>query len=170
MVKRIKRTISQKIKSRARKTLNRKISRKIQSYVIDTSTIINKFFPFLIKKGVRGKIIIPNAVMAELENLANKGKEEGFIGLEQVSKMHKIQGIKISFQGKRPNEMQIRYAKSGEIDALIREVALKFRAVLVTSDLVQAKSAQAYGLQIIYLKPRYEKPKKKSLFSRFLKR
>jgi len=162
-----KQTISQQIKTKARRSLKQKLTGQKKNYVVDTSAIINKFLPSLIRRGLNGKIIIPNAVMAELENLANKGREEGFIGLEQVTKLHKQRNIKIYFQGTRPTEMQIRYSKSGEIDALIRNIAKKNRAVLVTADLVQAKSAQAYGIQVIFLraKSRIQK-KKKFLFWR----
>ena len=159
-----KRTRSQKIKSKARKSLKGKITKTRKSYVVDTSAIINKFLPRLIRKGLKGRLIIPNAVMAELENLANKGREEGFIGLEEVSKLHKQKNLKIYFQGLRPNDMQIRYAKSGEIDALIRAVARKNRATLITADLVQAKSCQAYGIQVIFLRPKILKPKKQKRF------
>jgi len=151
---------TQEIKRKARRSLNRNFSREKRNYVIDSSSIINKFLPKLIKKGLQGKIIIPNAVMAELENLANKGKQEGFLGLEQVSKLHHQKQIKIYFSGLRPNEMQIRFAKSGEIDALIRDTAIKNNAILITSDLVQAKSSQAYGLQVLFLKPKFKKKKK----------
>jgi ATPase len=154
---------SQEIKNKARRSLNGKISRKKRTYVVDTSAIINKFLIRLIKKGLIGRIIIPNAVMAELENLANKGHEEGFIGLEEIAKLHYYKQNRILFLGLRPGEMQIKYAKSGEIDALIREIARKNRAILITADLVQAKSSQAYGLQVIFLKPRIKK-KKKFLF------
>ncbi|MEM2954840.1 MAG: PIN domain-containing protein [Candidatus Nanoarchaeia archaeon] len=153
---------TQELKKRARRTLSSKLLKRKRSYVIDTSAIINKFLPRLIFKGLKGKIIIPNAVMAELENLANKGKEEGFIGLEEVTKLHTIKKkskIQVYFYGLRPTEQQIKFAKSGEIDALIREIALKTKSTLVTSDLVQAKSAQAYNISVLYLKPK--KPKKK---------
>ena len=170
MKKIIKKT-AQVFKKKARRTLKReKLSTQKKNYVVDTSAIINKFIPSLIKKGLKGKIIVPNAVMAELENLANKGREEGFIGLEEVSKFHNKKGLIIDFQGLRPNEMQIRHAKSGAIDALIRDVAKKNNAILITTDLVQAKSAQAYGLSTIFLKPRYKKEKKKKRFFSWLKR
>jgi len=161
---------SQQIKSKARRNLNRKIDKKRKKYVVDTSVIINKFIPRLIERGLKGQIIIPNAVIAELENLANKGIEAGFIGLEQVASLHKIKKKKISlvFAGQRPDMKQIKYAKSGEIDALIRGLAFKNKAILVTADLVQAKSAQAYGIKVVFLKPRYIK-KKKRWFSFFKK-
>ena len=150
------------MKTRARRTLSSQFSKEKKSYVLDTSAIINKFLPKLISKGLGGKIVIPNAVMAELENLANKGREEGFRGLDEVAGLHKLKKkypIDIYFYGLRPTEQQIKFAKSGEIDALIREIAMKTRSVLITSDLVQAKSAQAYNLQVIYLKPKEKKKK-----------
>ncbi len=151
------------IKSRARRNLQKIVSHQPRSYVVDTSSIINKFLPSLIKKGLRGRILIPNAVMAELESQANKGFETGFIGLEEIVKLHRLKKehkIEVFFEGLRPGEHQIKYAKHGEIDALIRESALKNKAILITSDLVQAKTAQAYGLEVIFLRPKVKREKK----------
>ena len=155
---------SQEIKQKARRNLNGRISNQADSYVVDTSAIINKFVAKLIKRGLKGKLIIPNAVIAELENLANKGVEEGFIGLEEIAKLHHYKQVKLYFFGLRPGEMQIKFAKSGEIDALIREEARKNKAILITADLVQAKSSQAYGLKVIFLKPKAIKKKRRFLF------
>jgi len=163
---------SQEIKDLARKTLSSRVSTRRKNYVVDTSAVIHKFIPEIIRKGIRGKIIIPNAVMAELENQANKGWEYGFIGLDEIANLHELSKrypIKIDFEGIRPQDMHIKYAKSGEIDALIRGLAVKLDATLITADLVQAKSAQAYKLDVIYLKP--QKPeKKKGWFSRMFKK
>ncbi|GEM_PF-1368177 len=163
---------TQEIKSKARRNLNGKVDGKKKNYVVDTSAIINKFLPRLAEKGLKGKIIVPNSVMAELENLANKGNEAGFVGLDQVANLHTLKkryGFSLEFQGQRPEMKHIRFAKSGEIDALIRDLAFKNRATLVTADLVQAKSAQAYGLSVIFIRPPVIVPQKKSWFP-FLKR
>ena len=154
---------SQQIKSNARRNLNKKVEKLKKNYVIDTSAIVNQFIPKLLERGLKGKIIIPNAAIAELENLANKGNEAGFIGLDQVASLHELKKkykISVSFAGIRPEIKHIRYAKSGEIDALIRGIAFKNKAILVTADLVQAKSAQAYGLEVIFLKPKVIQEKK----------
>ncbi|MBU3913374.1 MAG: hypothetical protein KKE50_04745 [Nanoarchaeota archaeon] len=158
---------SQEVKQQARKNLSANFAKTKKIYVLDTSAAISKFISKLIKKGLQGKVIIPNAVMAELENMANKGKEEGFIGLDEIANLHKIKTnfpIQIHFQGSRPNEMQIRYAKSGEIDSVIRDVAILNSATLITADLVQAKTSQAYNIPVIFLKPKTVKEKKKFLF------
>jgi len=160
-------TASQRIKQRARRTLQNTVPLSKKSYVVDTSVVIHKFLPKLIKRGLSGKIIIPNAVMSELENQANKGLETGFIGLDEITNLHKLKKhhkISVLFEGIRPNETHIRYAKSGEIDALIREIATRNQAILITADLVQAKSAQAYGLQVIFLRPKIVPQKKPRRF------
>lgn len=167
--KKPRKTTSQEIKARARRSLNIKVSIKKKKYVIDTSILINRVLGKLIKKGIQGEIIIPNAVIAELENLANKGMEEGFLGLEEIAHLHylkKAHNIKIFFEGLRPSAHEIKFAKSGEIDALIREIAFRNKAVLATADLVQAKSAQAYGLEVLFFKFKPRKIKKRFLFRR----
>ena len=167
--KKHQKTRSQEMKSKARRTLTRKLDTTRKNYVVDTSAIVNKFLPKLIEKGLNGRIIIPDAVIAELENLANKGNEAGFIGLDEIAALHKFKKKKISvqFQGPRPDIKHIKYARSGEIDALIRGLAKKNKATLITADLVQAKSAQAYGIHVLFLRPKII-TKKKSWFS-FLK-
>lgn len=135
---------------------------KQQLFLVDTSVIAQKKLVRLFKKKLKGKILIPNAVIAELENLANKGNGAGFHGLEEIAKLHKLKPrAKIKFVGPRPTEHQIKYAKSGEIDALIRELAYKHRAILITADNVQAKSAMAYGIKVIFIKTRRKKNKNK---------
>jgi len=163
-------TNSQRIKNKARKTLSKNFSKKKLNYVVDTSAIINKFLPGLIGKGLQGKIIIPDAVIAELENLANKGNEAGFIGLDEITSLHHLKKnnqISIQFIGPRPDIKHIKYAKSGEIDALIRNIAFKNHATLITADLIQAKSAQAYGIDVLFLRPKIIPKKKRSFFSFF---
>jgi len=163
-------TNSQRIKNKARKTLSKDFSKKKKNYVVDTSAIINKFLPGLIEQGLQGRMIIPDAVIAELENLANKGNEVGFIGLDEIAALHKFKKknkISVQFIGPRPDIKHIKYAKSGEIDALIRNIAFKNNATLITADLIQAKSAQAYGINVLFLRPKIIIKKKRSFFSFF---
>ena len=136
-------------------------------FLVDTSAIINRKLSQLAKKGLKGEVLVPNAAMAELENLANRGQDVGFDGLEEIAKIHHFKTIKMRFVGSRPTEHQIKYAKSGEIDALIRNLAYENHAILITADVVQAKSAEAYGLKVLFVKTRQERPKKFSFFKRF---
>jgi ATPase len=130
---------------------------KQEKYVIDTSILIEKLVSkFLKNKEIAGTIIIPHAVVAELENQANKGQEIGFLGLEEIQEIRKLTSktIHLEFIGNRPNETQIKFAKSGEIDAYIRELAHQEQATLITADKVQAESAKAFGLKVKYIETR----------------
>lgn len=143
------------------------MSNKNSRYLVDTSVIAQRKLVRLFRKKLQGTILIPNAVIAELENLANKGNDAGFHGLEEVAKLHHLKpNVKIKFIGLRPTGHQIRYAKSGEIDALIRELAYKHRATLITADIVQAKSAMAYNVKVFFVKTPHKKKRKKLFFFR----
>ncbi len=122
-------------------------------YVPDTSVIIEKALTRLIKeKKIKGTLLIPKAVISELENQADTGRETGLIGLEELQALQKIGNVE--FIGDRPNLSQIKYAKrGGEIDAMIKDLAQEHKATLITADLVQAESAKAVGVTVIYLEP-----------------
>lgn len=123
--------------------------------VPDTSTIINGQVSTLIRRrGLSGCVVyIHEAVVAELESLANKGMDIGFKGLKELRKLTNMgkQGeIKIVHAGERPTLDQIRFAKSGAIDAMIRQLAAEREAVLLTADRVQGEVASAYGIDVEY--------------------
>ena len=56
------------------------------------------------------------------------------------------------FVGERPTLDQVKLASGGEIDSLIRKVAIEHGAQFLTSDVVQAEVARAKGLDVTYLK------------------
>src|SRR5512136_2427844 len=126
--------------------------------VPDTSVLIDGRITSMIKAGeYKGAtIIVPEAVIAELEAQANNGREIGFSGLnelQQLSKMAEEKTIELKFSGIRPSLEQVKLASGGEIDAMIRNIAIENSARFITSDFVQAEVARAKGLDVIYLKP-----------------
>ncbi|MAG07921.1 ATPase [Candidatus Woesearchaeota archaeon] len=133
-------------------------------YITDTSVVIEKQVTKLVKKKeIKGTLLIPKAVIAELENQANKGQETGLIGLEELQflqKLAKEDAIKLEFVGDRPNIFQIKNAKTGgEIDALIISLAYDNDAILITADKVQAESAKAFGLEVNFIETKQPKEK-----------
>jgi ATPase len=124
-------------------------------FVCDTSVIVDgRILGLVGRKEVSGTIVVPNASLAELEHQANAGKETGFAGLAVLQKLNalaKEQGMQISYQGSRPTPHQIEFAKSGEIDASIRDMARMLNATLVTGDKVQHEVALVQGISVIYL-------------------
>ena len=127
----------------------------MKAYVPDTSAIIEGKISELIEKNeITGTIIIASAVVSELEAQANKRRETGFLGLDELKKLqeYKKEGkIELRFTGTRPTPDQIKFAKSGEIDAIIRQIAYEESATLVTADIVQAESARVYGLEVKFI-------------------
>ena len=134
----------------------KKLNKK--AYVIDTSAIIEKIPTIKINdRSIKeGEILIPHAVVAELENQANRGRDIGLIGLEEIQELRKLceKNSKLSLKiiGERPSEHQIRHAKHGEIDAYIRSLAEEFKATLITADMVQSESGKALGIDVDYVK------------------
>ena len=122
-------------------------------YVLDTSVIIERAISKLIKENkLKGTILIPKAVISELENQANTGRETGLIGLEELQSLQKNKAVIVEIIGERPNLQQIKYAKrGGEIDSLIKDLAQEHKATLVTADLVQAESAKAVGVKVMFI-------------------
>ncbi|RXE57229.1 ATPase [Methanoculleus taiwanensis] len=126
--------------------------------VPDTSVVIDGRITSMIKTGeyTGATIIIPEAVVAELEAQANQGREIGFSGLNELQQLYRMMGekiIELKFAGDRPSLEQVKLSSGGEIDALIRNVALQHDAKFITSDLVQAEVAKAKGLDVLYLRP-----------------
>ena len=77
----------------------------MKKYVPDTSVIIEGKITKLIRdKKISGQIIIHNAVLSELEAQANKRKEIGFLGLDELKELQKLKKskkIEIKFVGKK---------------------------------------------------------------------
>ena len=60
------------------------------------------------------EIIVPEAVVCELEHQANANRSEGHRGLSELQKLQKLQDegkLAVSFKGKRPTNYDIREAK-----------------------------------------------------------
>ena len=134
---------------------------EIKRIVPDTSAIIEGNVEKIIKeKGLNyPEIIIPEAVIAELEHQANNQRPTGIRGLENVKKLQdlaEIGEVSIRITGRRPTKFEKDNAKLGEIDGLIRDVAKDELAPLLTSDKIQAKTAEAQGIPTIYYAQEYK--------------
>ncbi|MEM4407875.1 MAG: HAD-IA family hydrolase, partial [Candidatus Caldarchaeum sp.] len=126
--------------------------------VPDTSAIINGTVKQLVESGELdgAQLIIPVAVIDELQAQASQKREPGFIGLNELKKIRSLaesHRISLKFSGERPSLEDIRLARKGRIDALIREVARKENATLYTSDYVQALVAETEGVAVRYFPP-----------------
>ena len=117
---------------------------KSNKIIPDTSVIINGELHNLVnqKTNKNLEIIIPIAVLDELQSQASKNKEIGITGLNELKKVREIctkKKIKIEFIGDRPSLEDIKLARSGRIDAIIRDVAKNSEGTLITSDFILSR-------------------------------
>jgi ATPase len=128
-------------------------------YILDTSILIgthirSKITNDEIRKG--SEIIIPIAVLDELQSQASDNKGHGVVGLEEIRKLRELcehKGILFQFTGQRPTLDDIRLAKKGRIDSIITDFARENEAILLTADYVQHLVALAQGVNSELLKP-----------------
>lgn len=102
------------------------------------------------------QVIIPEAVVNELEAQANSDQDSGWSGLEELQRLASLDDegtIRVSYDGASPSPSSISGAGEGDIDALVREVASERGATLLTSDEVQAETARARGIAVEYVDP-----------------
>jgi ATPase len=140
-------------------------------YTLDTSILIGKYIRSKIANDeiTRGsEIIIPIAVLDELQSQASDNKDHGIVGLEEIRKLRELcenKGVLIQFTGQRPTLDDIRLAKKGRIDSIIKDVARENEAILLTADYVQHLVALAQGVKSELLKP--SEPSTSLTFERF---
>ena len=128
-------------------------------FVPDTSVIVDGRFSAFMEENRDAVVILTEAMLAEVEHQANEGRSLGFAAIEELKKLRKMSDdglLTIEFYGRRPSEWQIRGAREGEIDDLIRSAALENDAQLVTGDQTQRDISVIKGIKTIYL----EHPKK----------
>ena len=132
----------------------------MKTIIPDTSAVIIGAVSKIIEKEDLDypEIIVPEAVVCELEHQANADRKEGINGLNELQHLQYLQEegrIAVSFKGKRPTNYDIKYAKSGEIDALIRDLARSEFGTLLTNDKVQSETAKAQGIPVYYYEQKY---------------
>jgi ATPase len=125
-------------------------------YVLDTSVIIDGKVPDILRDRIspNSQIIIPIAVLDELQAQASTNKPHGIEGLLQIKKIRDVcntSKINLEFVGTRPTIEEIRLAKHGRIDAIIKDIALENDATLITCDYVQHLVSEAHGIKSMLL-------------------
>ncbi len=127
--------------------------------VPDTSVIMDGRVSERVRSGAYAgaTIVVPETVVGELESQANDGRDTGWAGLEELEALVDLDSdgeIEVSYVGERATDAEIRNAKTGAVDALIRDVAQDRDGTLFTSDRVQAEVAEAKGIDTEYVEPK----------------
>src|SRR5437867_6975630 len=125
-------------------------------FVLDTSVIIDGRVKDIIQDKIEpnSEIIIPIAVLDELQAQASRNKTHGIEGLLEIKKIRELcnaRKINLNFIGNRPTIEEIRLAKHGRIDAIIKDIALEKNATLITCDYIQHLASEAQGIKSIHI-------------------
>jgi ATPase len=126
--------------------------------VLDTSIIIDGEISKKIDNNEINEnyeILIPKAVIDELQSQACKQKEHGIIGLIELKKIREKsieKKIDLNYVGEKPSLTEIKLAKNGRIDSLISDIAKTENATLFTADYIQHLVADATGITSIHKK------------------
>ncbi len=126
--------------------------------VPDTSAIIDGRVSERIDEGsyAGATILVPEAVVGELESQANAGYDSGWNGLEELQRLTGFADegtIDLDYVGRRASSAEQAGASEGDVDAIIRDVAEANEATLLSSDIVQSEVAKAKGLAVEYIEP-----------------
>ncbi len=101
-------------------------------------------------------VLVPEAVVGELESQANDGLESGWDGLSELKRLADLADegtIELRYVGERADGDARSHAHEGDVDALIRGIAADHDATLLSSDVVQAEVARAKGIDVEYVEP-----------------
>ena len=126
--------------------------------VPDTSAVVDGRVSERVEDGTYEAVtvVVPEAVVGELESQANDGLESGWDGLEELKRLaalHDDGTIDLRYVGERPSGDARSHAAEGDVDALIRDVADTEDATLLSSDVVQAEVARAKGIDVEFVEP-----------------
>jgi ATPase len=126
--------------------------------VPDTSAVIDGRVSERIADGSykEATVLVPEAVVGELESQANAGYDSGWNGLEELQKLTGFADegtIELEYVGRRASGSEQAGASEGDVDAIIRDVAEDHEATLLSSDIVQSEVAKAKGLAVEYVEP-----------------
>ena len=126
--------------------------------VPDTSAVVDGRVSERVEDGTYEAVtvVVPEAVVGELESQANDGLESGWDGLEELKRLaalHDDGTIDLRYVGERPSGDARSHAAEGDVDALIRDVADTEGATLLSSDVVQAEVARAKGIDVEFVEP-----------------
>ncbi|RLM59840.1 ATPase [Halobellus sp. Atlit-31R] len=125
--------------------------------VPDTSAVVDGRVSERVESDGEVEVLVPEAVVGELESQANDGLDTGWEGLEELQRLAELAdegAAEVRYVGRRTKPSEATGAHEGDIDALIRDVAEEQGATLLTSDVVQSEVAKAKGIDVEYVEPR----------------
>jgi len=107
-------------------------------------------------------VYVPRIVVDELESQANRGKETGWDGLDELERLvdrADDDRIELEYVDRRPDGS----AYHGPNDLVIRSIATDYDGQLLTSDVVQSRVAEVTGVSVEYTTPKTRESERLSI-------
>ena len=114
---------------------------KSEVYVVDISALEEGVLPDLISEGtVKGRILVHRVILKEIEKKAREGDPSGILGLKALREAAEKANIKLEYVGN----------SSEDIEHAIYYLAEKEHGIIISSDVVMIKMAEAMGIKTLY--------------------
>jgi len=129
------------------------MTRNGEVYLPDSSAVVEGIVKELIeRRRIKGDIIVHFLLVEHFRKLAKEGDSLGHIGLKEIENIRKsaekFSDVRVLFTSEVPETFQV--MKTEDIDALLCELARELNAILITSDDVQRRTAQALGVRVLF--------------------
>lgn len=112
-------------------------------FVADLS-VIARGMKEIISKNKNLEILVPSAVVAQIEDQIKLNKESGFAAMAKLENLRKLSDegvLQLNISGNRPRRVE-------ETASIVRETAKMESAILLTADKIQASIARAEGIEV----------------------
>lgn len=120
-------------------------------YVVDVDSIVDGSIRAMVERGeIRGKVIILKSLIDYFYKEASAGRSLGYTGLEELRKLVELQSSELEISIVDDERRSSRDLDLQLVKSIVRDYAWKVGAVLVTSDSVQAYTARALGIPVMY--------------------
>ncbi|MEM2121210.1 MAG: PINc/VapC family ATPase [Candidatus Woesearchaeota archaeon] len=101
------------------------------------------------------ELIIPEALVSEVEYQIQQNRAFGFLGIEEIQKLKELSSNKfrIKFSGKKLSHFELERMNLLELDSMIRDLAYEEGACLITTNKFQEKISTAKGIDVLFIEP-----------------
>jgi len=120
-------------------------------YVVDVDSIVDGSARAMIERGeVRGKIVVLKPVVEYFSMEARAGRTIGYTGLEELRRLLELQRPDVEVSVVEDERRTVKDYDLHTVKSTVRDYAWKVGATIITSDSIQASTARALGIPVLY--------------------
>jgi ATPase len=120
-------------------------------YVVDVDSIVDGSARAMIERGeVRGKIVILKPVVEYFSMEARAGRTIGYTGLEELRRLLELQRPDVEVSVVEDERRTVKDYDLHTVKSTVRDYAWRVGATIITSDSIQASTARALGIPVLY--------------------